>query len=170
MPWQEYGVKGIYSYSEVNCIRCVLLQLKGILMADQLKSSGNGFAIGIAKMTISYVVLCSLAVLLPLSSDDPCALVNSINKGVYRTFANQIWSLIIIDVISLYFTAQFFFSELPNGQRIGDKIWFDEEIHGGKLFRISVANYANAKTRILFLYPCAILVFLFAFVSLLRCH
>ena len=138
-------------------------------MTDQLKSSDNGFAIGIAKMTIFYVMLCGLAVLLPLSSDDPCALVNSINKGEYGTFANKIWSLIIIDVISLYFAAQFFISELPNGQRIRDKIRFDEEIRGGKLFRISVASYANAKTRILFLFPCAIFVFLFAFVSLLHC-
>ena len=133
--------------------------LKVILMTDQLKSSDNGFAIGIAKMTIFYAILCGSAVLLPLSSDDPCALVNSINKGVYGTFANKIWSLITIDAISLYFTAQFFISEFPNGQRIRDKIRFDEEIRGGKLFRISVANYANAKTRILFLYRAQYLLF-----------
>ena len=70
-------------------------------MTDQLKSSDNGFAIGIAKMTIFYVMLCGLAVLLPLSSDDPCALVNSINKGEYGTFANKIWSLGHVDGLSL---------------------------------------------------------------------
>ena len=130
-------------------------------MTGQLKSSDNGFAISIVKMTIFYVILCGLAVLLPLSSDDPCALVNSINKGEYGTFSSKIWSLIIIDVISLYFIAQFFISELPNSQRSRNKIRFDEEIRGGKLFRINVANYANAKTKIMFLYPCAIFVFLF---------
>jgi hypothetical protein len=138
-------------------------------MKESSAASKSSYSIDVVVLTFFYFAILGAALWLPAAAQDQCLVIKSTSRDVFQNFATRVWGMIILDLIALYFALQFFLLELPESRQVARKIQFDDQIKGNKIFRIGIHEHANAKTRVLFLYPCAMFFATFVGASLLRC-